>query len=114
MSHRAACREQEQKSEKRREISSFLEIRAKHGSQMKDVKETETTSSTPEELMRILDVEIASRRSHREKSSRNRAIFMVFGVLIIVIAAGAALLVLDQMLADLRQRDPVPAATSNR
>ena len=78
------------------------------------MKENETNASTPEELLRILDLEIAARRSHREKGSRNRAIIMAFGVLIIVVAAGAALLVLDEMLADLRRGDPIPTTASNR
>ncbi len=81
---------------------------------MKDMKETETISPTPEELMRMLDAQITAKRSHREKSSRNRAIFLTFGILIIVIAAGASLLVLDQMLADMRHSEPAASSTSGR
>ena len=67
------------------------------------MKENETNVSTPEELMRILDAEIAAKRSHRPWTSRNRATILVVGVLFIVIGAGVALLVLDQMLTNLRQ-----------
>jgi len=70
---------------------------------MRDVKETETQGATPEQLLQILDAQLSSQRSHRGVSSRNRAIILVVGVLFILGAAGAALLVLDQMLADLRQ-----------
>lgn len=38
---------------------------------------------------------------------------VVAGLLFIVIAAGVALLVLDQMVADLRQREPASAAASS-
>ena len=78
------------------------------------MKENETNASTPEELLRILDLEIAARRSHREKGSRNRAIILVVGLLIIVMGGGAALLVLDQMLADMRRNNPVQASTPGR
>ena len=73
---------------------------------MRAEKETETKGATPEQLMEILNQQLASQRSHREGASRNRAIILVAGVLFIVVAAGVALLVLDQMLADLRQNPP--------
>lgn len=73
---------------------------------MRAVKETESKEPTPEQLMQILDGELATKRSHRTNASRNRAIILVFGLLFIVIAAGAALLVLDQMLTDLRPNGP--------
>jgi hypothetical protein len=85
---------------------------------MRAVKETESKEPTPEQLMQILDGELAVRRSHRTTASRNRAIILVFGLLFIVIAAGAALLVLDQMLTDLRpnglsnSHEPAPSHTN--
>jgi hypothetical protein len=78
------------------------------------MKEIQTNASTPEELLQILDAQIAARRSHREKSSRNRAIILAMGVLIIVVGAGAALMVLDQMLADLRRGDPIQTSAIAR
>ena len=62
--------------------------------------------------MQMLDHELATHRSHRKGTNRNRAIILVAGVLFIVIAAGAALLVLDQMLSDLRQNGQVPQSVS--
>lgn len=73
---------------------------------MKNPKETGTPEATPEQLMQLLDVQLASQRSHRQNSGRNRAIILVTGLLFIVAAAGAALLILDQMLADLRHQGP--------
>jgi hypothetical protein len=71
---------------------------------MKNPKETGTSEATPEQLVQLLDVQLAAQRSHRSNSGRNRAIILVLGVLFIVAAAGAALLILDQMLADLRHQ----------
>ena len=73
---------------------------------MRALKQTESEGATPEQLLLILDGQLASQRSHRKGASRNRAIILVVGVLFIVVAAGAALLVLDQMLADFRQNGP--------
>lgn len=67
------------------------------------MKETGTGEPTPEQLMQILEAQLAARRSQSAASSRNRAIFLVGGLLFILAAAGVALLVLDQMLSDLRQ-----------
>jgi len=73
---------------------------------MKNPKETGTPEATPEQLVQLLDVQLAAQRSHRSNSGRNRAIILVVGLLFIVAAAGAALLILDQMLADLRHPRP--------
>lgn len=79
---------------------------------MKNPKETGMPEATPEQLMQLLDVQLASQRSQRTNSGRNRAIILVVGLLFIVIAAGAALLVLDQMLVDLRHQAPPTGATA--
>ena len=62
--------------------------------------------------MQMLDCELAANRSHRKGTNRNRAIILVAGVLFIVVAAGAALLVLDQMLSDLRENGRAPQSAS--
>ena len=72
---------------------------------MKAMNETEINESTPEQLLQILEAQLAFQRSQRAKSSRNRAIFLVAGILMIVLGAGGALLVLNQILLDLRQSD---------
>jgi hypothetical protein len=81
------------------------------------MKEIETSQPTPEQLLQMLEAQLTAKRSQRTSASRNRAIILVTGILFIVVAAGAALMVLDQMLVDLRQGDrprmaaPGPANT---
>jgi hypothetical protein len=78
------------------------------------MKEIEFEQSTPEELLRLIDAQIVAQRSHRTKASRNRATILAFGLLFIILAAGGALLVLNQMLLDLRQPDRASAMISAR
>lgn len=66
------------------------------------MKETETPLATPEQLLKLLDLQLATQRQHREKSQRNRALILVGGMLFIVVATAAALFVLGQMLEDYR------------
>ena len=84
--------------------------------QKTESKEIQSAEATPEQLFQMLDRELATQRSHRPVSSRNRAMILVFGVLFIVVAAGVALLVLDQMVADLRQNGQMqtPASASGQ
>ena len=74
------------------------------------MKEIESQDATPEQLLQMLDAEMAAHRSQREKSGRNRATVLVAGVLFIVCAAGAALLILEQMLTDMRPSGRMPAS----
>ncbi|EDY19548.1 hypothetical protein CfE428DRAFT_2724 [Chthoniobacter flavus Ellin428] len=74
------------------------------------MKETEPKDATPEQLIQMLDAEMAAHRSQRQKVGRNRATVLVAGVLFIVCAAGAALLVLEQMLTDMRPNGRMPAS----
>ena len=67
------------------------------------MKETETAQTTPEQLLQMLDAQLAMQRAQRGPAGRNRAMLLVGGVLFIVIAAGVALMVLAQMLSDLPQ-----------
>lgn len=78
------------------------------------MKETESPEPTPEQLLQILDAQLAAKRSHRTKTDRNRATILVAGVLVILAAAGAALLILDHMLMDLHEggRPVTPAAAT--
>ncbi len=65
------------------------------------MKEIETAQTTPEQLLRLLDAQMEMQRTQRSSRGRNRAALLAGGVLFILIAAGVALLVLAQMLADL-------------
>ena len=64
------------------------------------MKETETISQTPEQLLQVLDAQIAMKRSQNEAARRNRAVFLTVGILVIVMGTAAALLVLSQMVQD--------------
>ncbi len=61
----------------------------------------QTVQQTPEELLRFLDLQRASRRLRRASSRGNRVLFLVGGTLFISLAAAAALFVLQQMLSNL-------------
>ena len=75
------------------------------------MKETETAQATPEQLLKLLDLQLSAQRQHRENSKRNRALILVVGVLFIVVAATAALLALGQMIEDYRATG-APAQTT--
>lgn len=67
-------------------------------------QQTETSQPTPEQLMQLLDLQLARERAKRPGRSRNRAMILVFGLLAIVAAGGIALIVAQQMLLDLQDR----------
>ena len=75
------------------------------------MKEIETTQTTPEQLLQMIDTQLAMQRAQRGPGGRNRAMLLVGGVLFIVIAAGVALMVLAQMLSDLPQNGRHAAAS---
>lgn len=53
----------------------------------------------------LLELQLGRERHRRaEKSSRKRATFLASGILLIVVAAGVALIVAQGMLADLRDQ----------
>ena len=74
------------------------------------MKQIATEEPTPEHLLQMLDSTLALQRAGNANRGRGRTAFLVGGVLFIVIAAGAALFVLMQMLADL-ERAPRQAST---
>jgi hypothetical protein len=62
------------------------------------MKEIESDSQTPEQLLRLLDTQLATQRARGKKPERNRVVFLVTSVVIIMAAAAVALMVLEQML----------------
>lgn len=74
------------------------------------MKETQTAETTPEQLVQMLDVQIAMNRARASGAGRHRATLLVGGVLFIFIAAGVALVVLAQMAADLSPGERRPTA----
>ncbi len=81
---------------------------------MEATKQTETPQPTPEQLLKLLDLQLQQERSKRTHKSRKRATILVFGILAILAAAGVALVVAQGMLAELHDRGalvPVPGET---
>lgn len=70
------------------------------------MNETRTSEPTPEQLVKLLDCQLALARQKRatENKTPRRAALLVGGVMLIVVACCAALLVLQQMLSDLQHR----------
>ena len=77
---------------------------------------SKTNEPTPEQLLKLIDVQIATARARRRETPRRRALVAVSAILLIVLGLLAALLILQQMVADLprgaRKAEP-PAATRN-
>jgi hypothetical protein len=67
-------------------------------------QQTETTPPTPEQLLKLLDLQLAHERGKRAHKSRNRATFLVVGILFIIVAAGIALVVAQGLLSELHDR----------
>ena len=81
------------------------------------MKEIDSISQTPEQLLRLLDAQLAAQRARRKKPGRNRAVFLVSSLLIIVAAAAVALMMLEEMLVNSPRegvRAPKSAAVSER
>jgi hypothetical protein len=66
------------------------------------MKETESHEATPEQLLQILDAQLAAKRSQRANAGRNRATILAVGILFILFLACGSLLVLNQMLQEMR------------
>ncbi len=82
---------------------------------MEATKQTETPQPTPEQLLKLLDLQLQQERSKRTHKSRNRATILVVGILAILAAAGVALVVAQGMLAELHDRGtlvPAPDPTA--
>jgi hypothetical protein len=77
--------------------------------QMKAAEQTPSAGATPEQLLTMLDLQIASQRQRRTKSSRNRSLVLVGGLLFILGAAAVAFMVLGEMLSELQGSRAVEA-----
>lgn len=64
------------------------------------MKETDSSTPTPEQLMQILDAGIQLQRARRKNTGRNRFVFLAVGICFILTGAAVALLVLSQMLSE--------------
>ncbi len=66
-------------------------------------QKTEIAPPTPEQLLKLLDLQLERERSKRANKSRNRATFLVTGLVVILAAVGIAVLVAQQMLVEVRE-----------
>jgi hypothetical protein len=64
------------------------------------------TEPTPEQLLKLVDVQIAATRARHAGRSRNRTVFAVVAVLVILFGALLALFVLQNMLTGLPRNAP--------
>ena len=73
------------------------------------MNENQSHESTPDQLLHMLDVQIATRRGRRRNASRNRAVFLAGGLLLIIGGIAVALLILQQLLVDVPHAGGSPA-----
>jgi hypothetical protein len=71
---------------------------------MEATKQIETPQPTPEQLLKLLDLQLNRERSKRTHKSRNRATILVVGIVSILAATGVALIVAQGMLTELQNR----------
>jgi len=69
---------------------------------MDALQKTESAPPTPEQLLKLLDIQLERERSKRANKGRNRATFLVTGLVVILAAAAIAVVVAQQMVAELR------------
>ena len=79
------------------------------------MNENRNLEATPDQLLQMLDTQLAAARSKRETATPySRGVLLVGGLLLILAACGAALLFLQQMLFDLPRpnaKDEAPQLT---
>jgi hypothetical protein len=72
----------------------------------KAMNEIRTSEPTPEQLLQVLESELAMHRARRQRSSTNRTAWRVGGVLLILGGAIAALLILQYAMSEIALREP--------
>ena len=78
------------------------------------MNETRIPQPRPEQLVKLLDAQLHMTRGRRtEDTGQRRIVVLVGGLLFIVVACGAALLILQHLLSDLRERGAAQAPQSS-
>jgi hypothetical protein len=80
-------------------------------------EKTKSEQPTPEQLLRMLDLQMTAMRERRSAQTPNRGPLRIFAVGIIVVGAALALWVLMYLLEDMRpakEAPPVPAGETLR
>lgn len=75
---------------------------------MEATQQIETVPPTPEQLLKLLDLQLAPERSKRANKSRKRATFLVLGIFFILAAGGIALVLAQGLLAEMKERAALP------
>lgn len=76
-----------------------------------NAQENKTSEPTPEQLLKILDLQMESMRSKRAHST-NRNTIRAASILLVLLIAGGALVALMMMLNELRDRHPQTGSAS--
>ncbi|MEA3208846.1 MAG: hypothetical protein QOE70_1903 [Chthoniobacter sp.] len=79
---------------------------------MQTSQQTETGHATPEQLLKLLDAQLAAQRNKRAVRPRNRATLLVTATVFIIVAAGIALVVAQQMALQLHPEGGRPAGNA--
>ena len=91
-------------NEERREISSLFRIGTKH---TKAVNETKSLEPTPDQLLKLLDLQLAQQRATRLHGSGKRTMIRIVGIFLILGGCVAAILILQYALSELRPGEGV-------
>src|SRR5688572_13156876 len=103
MPHDLAQGEQCHKCGERSEISFGEGRLTKHRNAMKP-DETKTDQPTPEQLLKMLDQQIADQRKRKKSTPTRRALLLMVGFVIIFGGLVAALLLFQYMMQELPRR----------
>ena len=74
------------------------------------MNENQSSESTPDQLLQMLDLQIAMQRGKRRSASKNRAVILAGGLILILGGMAVALLVLQQLLLEVPRSDKPQAA----
>jgi hypothetical protein len=66
--------------------------------------QTKSAEPTPEQLLKLLDLQIAAKRERRAATPSRRGALIAVALVVIICGALVALLILQQMIADLPHR----------
>ena len=70
------------------------------------MNENRSAEATPEQLLQLLDMQLSAQRARRQQTSAKRTTWRIFGILLILVGAIAALLILQYAMNELASRDP--------
>ena len=69
------------------------------------MNENRSGDPTPEQLLQLLELQLSAQRAKRQQTSATRTTWRIFGILLILGGAIAALLILQYAMSELSSRD---------